>query len=280
MMPCANTPATDPPATPRRPQARLLWLVPILLSMLLVTVGCQTRDNSWARVQESGVLRVGIDPTYPPFAVGLEDGVAGLDVELATALAADLGLEPRFTYFGYDGLYDALLTNQVDVLISALVVDPDRTRNFVYSAPYYDAGQVLVVGSEDYVIKETADLENSTIAVELGALGHVEALAAARRVPGLQVETFGSADEALDAAADGTARAALVDSISVRQYLLNNSPDAPAPLRWLAPSVSSEPFAIVLRNDDQELLDQLNGALQSLIDAGLLESLIQQWVGP
>ncbi len=279
-MPYATTPATDPRHTSFHRRFTLPWLALPLLFLLIIVAGCQTRDDSWTRVQESGTLHVGIDPTYPPFAVGVENGVVGLDVELATALAAELGLEPRFTYFGYDGLYDALLTEQVDVLISALVVDPDRTRDFVYSTPYYDAGQVLIISREDNAVEEMADLADSTIGVELGALGHVEALAAARRVPGLQVETFGSADEAMDAVASGTMRAALVDSIGARQYLLNQTSDSSAALRRLFPPVNSEPFAIVLRNDDQELLDQLNGALQSLIDAGLLDRLIQQWVGP
>ena len=46
----------------------------------------------------------------------------GFDIDLASAIATDLGLTAEFVYFGYDGLYDALQTEQVDVLISALVI--------------------------------------------------------------------------------------------------------------------------------------------------------------
>lgn len=252
----------------------------MMLTLIALLAGCRPADDSWTRVQESGVLRVGIDPTYPPFALGSEDGVVGLDPDLAAELAAELEVEPQFTYFGYDGLYDALLTGQVDVLISALVVDPDRTRDFAYSLPYYDAGQVLVVREDDEAIVELADLEGRTVAVELGALGHVEALAVGRRVPGLAVAPYGSAAEAMDAVTAGEADAAIVDSIGARQRLLGQAVDTPGTLRRITPVISPEPFALVVRKDDQELLDQLNGALQHLIDTGRLDRMIQDTVGP
>ena len=77
-------------------------------------------------------MRVGIDPTYPPFALADDAGLRGIDVDFAQALAEELGLEAQFTYFGYDGLYDALTTGQVDVLISALVILPEKTKHIAY----------------------------------------------------------------------------------------------------------------------------------------------------
>lgn len=267
------------------PVTKLPWPALLLSSLMMVALfgllaGCRPADDSWSRVQQSGVLRVGIDPTYPPFALGSDDGVVGLDADLAAELATELGIEPQFTYFGYDGLYDALLTGQVDVLISALVIDPDRTRDFAYSLPYYDAGQLLVLREDDDAISELDDLQGQTVAVELGALGHVEALAAARRLPGLTVTPYGSAAEAMDAVASGEARAAIIDSIGARLRLLEQTAGTPGNLRRLSPTISSEPFALVVRNEDQALLDQLNRAMQHLIDTGRLDQLIHRSVGP
>ena len=153
-----------------------LWLTAVLiLTTIFLQSGCQPADDSWEQVQESGILRVGLDPTYPPFEVADANGVYGLDVDLAQAIAADLGLEVQFVYFGYDGLYDALATNQVDVLVSALVIIPERTRDFAYSEPYFDAGVILIVRANNETITEMADLDGRILAVELGTLGHVEA---------------------------------------------------------------------------------------------------------
>ncbi|MBN2470002.1 MAG: transporter substrate-binding domain-containing protein, partial [Anaerolineae bacterium] len=92
-----------------------------------------------------GILRVGVDASYPPFAVDPGDGaLTGLDIDLARAVAEVMGVELRFINMGYDGLYDSLRANQADVLFSALRTDPLRTRDVRYSRSYFDAGQVLV----------------------------------------------------------------------------------------------------------------------------------------
>ena len=76
----------------------------LLLLFLLLLPGCGRDEDAWFTVQETGVLRVGLDPTYPPFAVATENDLYGFDVDLARALAEDLGLQVQFAYFGYDGL--------------------------------------------------------------------------------------------------------------------------------------------------------------------------------
>ncbi|MBK9055789.1 MAG: transporter substrate-binding domain-containing protein [Chloroflexi bacterium] len=123
-----------------------VWLQALTLLMLLfVLMGCGREPDIWQTIQETGILRVGLDPTYPPFAVATENDLFGFDVDLAQALAADLGLQVQFGYFGYDGLYEALEAGQTDVLISALVIDETRTADFAYSEPYFNAGQMLIV---------------------------------------------------------------------------------------------------------------------------------------
>ena len=103
-----------------------LLLITAILA-ILVNSGCHSQNETWQRIAESGVLRVGLDPTYPPFEVADGSGnVSGLDVDLAHALAKELGLRVQLSHFGYDGLYAALATGQVDVLISAMVIVPDR----------------------------------------------------------------------------------------------------------------------------------------------------------
>lgn len=242
--------------------------------MLLLT-GCATADDSWERVQTAGVLRVGLDPTYPPFEVDDGGNLVGLDVDLAKAIAADLGVDVQFVYFGYDGLYDALATGQVDVLISALVIIPERTRDFSYSEPYFDAGEILIVPADNETISTMADLEGRTLAVELGSLGHVEATEWAKRVENLEILTFSTADEAMTAVQQSTADAALTDAINGRLYLRNHDG-----LKRLPESVTVEPFALVVRSEDEQLLTVLNQSLATLQQSGQLDQIEAHWLGP
>ncbi|MCA9958694.1 MAG: amino acid ABC transporter substrate-binding protein [Anaerolineales bacterium] len=246
------------------------------LCFLILATACQ-RDSSWQRVQATGILKVGLDPTYPPFELADGQPLAGLDVDLAEALAADLGVRAEFVYFGYDGLYDALLTEQVDVLISALVIAPERMEDFAYSEPYFNAGEILIVQQGESDVTEMADLHGRILAVELGAQGHVEALQWAQQLPDLTVQPFNSADEALTAVISDTADATLIDSISGRLFLHQN-PEAG--LTWLPDPVTVEPYAIVVRRDDQSLLEQLDASLKRLQASGELATITEKWLGP
>ena len=244
-----------------------------LIFLLAFIVACKPPDASWERIQETGVLKVGLDPTYPPFEVANENGVSGLDVDLAQALAADLGVEAEFVYFGFDGLYDALAMEQVNVLISALVVAPERSKDFAFSEPYFNAGQVLIVPADNTEIVGMADLDGRILAVELGALGHVEATTWAKRIPDLTVRPYPTGDEALTAVTEGKADATLIDAIGGRLFLKEQ------PQLQIAQEVTVEPFAIVVRIEDEQLLTRLNTSLENLRQSGELAAIIGKWLG-
>ena len=250
-------------------------LYAVILPLLLLGAGCrQPQSATWQRIEEGGVLRVGVDPTYPPFAVTEREEVHGLDADLARAIAADLGLEAQFTYFGFDGLYDALATEQVDVLISAMVVAPHRMKDFAYSDPYFNAGQLLLTPAGETEIDAMRDLRGRTVAVELGSQGHMVANAWQRRVPDLVINSYNTPDGALDAVAAGRADAAVVDGISGRLYLAANDG-----VQATGEPVTVEPYAMVVRIEDEMLLNELNESLDRLQESGRLDELIVRWLG-
>lgn len=264
------------PAT--RKVLSLLIRMALPIMAMIGAVGCRPDNDSWERIQERGILRVGVDPTFPPFALAEGDTVDGIDIALAQALAGTMGLEAQFTYFGYDGLYDALTTDQVDVLISALVIMPERTKDIAYTDTYFDAGQFLFVpvASE---IAGMADLSGRTLAVELGALGHVEALKWEGRLSDLEMNTFGSATEALEAVVMGGADAALIDRVSGLLFIHDQS-GQDNQLAFLATPVLSEPYAMAVRIEDRILLKELNEALLDLKNAARLDEIIDQHLDP
>ncbi|MGB1252018.1 MAG: transporter substrate-binding domain-containing protein [Candidatus Promineifilaceae bacterium] len=243
-----------------------------LLFLFLFSTACQTRANSWTRIQRDGILRVGLDPTYPPFETLADNSVVGLDAELITQIGDNLGLAIQFDVIGYDGLYDALLTGRVDVLASALIVDETRTKTFAYSNPYFNAGQVLIV-AEGGLLRKQAALQNGKIAVELGAAGHVVATEWANSAETLQLIPHNTAEAALHAVANQEADAAIVDAVSGRIGIATI-----AGLELADEAVTVEPFAFVVRRDDSQLLRQLNTALGNLKENGSLNELITTWM--
>jgi ABC-type amino acid transport substrate-binding protein len=119
----------------------------------------EEKDHTWAVIQQTGVLRVGMDASYPPFEeIDETTGeLRGYDVEMAREIGRRLELEVQFVNIGFDGLYDALTAKKVDAVISALPYDPLRTQDVFYTVSYFNAGLVLVVGEGETEIQSVDD---------------------------------------------------------------------------------------------------------------------------
>ena len=264
------------------PIGRIAFSLGMAIGLMVVAVACSpSTGDAWERIHDAGILRIGVDPTYPPFALDDEGNLAGIDIDLSRALAAELGLEPQFTYFGYDGLYDALTTGQVDVLISALVIAPERTKEIAYTVPYIEGGVFVVMQAGSNPGADMKDLSGASLAVELGTLGHVEALQWQRRLADLTIQTYGSVDEALGSVATGENEAALVDYISARLYIRDNpATDTNLTLTYAPVPIVSEPYALAVRIEDRILLANLNDALGRLESSGRLNEIIESNLDP
>ena len=260
------------------------WVCLIGLVLLAFLAGCGDRSKTLEEIQARGALYIGLDPSYPPFEALAPDGTLyGLDVDLGRALAARLpagetagqgGLAAHFVLISYDGLYHALEMGEVDVLISALVVEPGRMDDVAYSASYFDAGLVLVVPDGEETIRSMGDLSGRTVAVEYATEADVEARRWARRLRDLAVQPLTTTDEAMGAVLAGEADAALVDSIAAHLYLAEH-----AGLAMADEMVTSDVYAVVVRIQDRALLEVINAALATLEADGELGEIRARWLG-
>ena len=105
---------------PEKPRRRLLIGLGIGLglmaaALLFVRFGIGGRDPTWACIQETGVWRVGLDPSFPPFEnLDTAGRSVGLDVDLADAIAAAWGVRVEIVSLGFDELLDAVHAHKVD----------------------------------------------------------------------------------------------------------------------------------------------------------------------
>ena len=82
-----------------------LGLAAILTGVLATGTVAYAADDELSQIQESGVLKVGVEGTYPPYTYHDEDGeLTGFDVEVAKAIADKLGVEADFTESAWDSL--------------------------------------------------------------------------------------------------------------------------------------------------------------------------------
>ncbi|MFQ6058613.1 MAG: substrate-binding periplasmic protein [Anaerolineae bacterium] len=251
-------------------------------------------ETTWARIQREGVMRVGLDPSFPPFeyevasarspitiaSVGFEPAASackeggslvGYDVDLAHELGRRFGVRIQFVTVGFDSLYDGLMAGKYEAIISALPYDPRRTEDVAYSWVYFNAGQLLVVREGEMGIARVEDLAGKRVAVEWGSAGDVEGRRLARRIK-LELVPRGTPQEALEALKEGAVEAAIVDAVSAYGFIASQGG-----VKIVGPPVADEPYVIAVRLDSPVLLKEINEALKGMREEGVFEQLQARW---
>ncbi len=259
---------------PRLALAALLVIAAALAAWRLTQPGAPfgPQDSTWRRVQINGDLYVGLDPSYPPFAEWTPEQIVGIEADLAREIGRRLGVETHILIMGYDSLYDALYTGNVDMLIAGLHPDSTLTHWVYYSQPYFDAGQVLVSPREEPVSDMRA-LDGKSVAVEVASSGDAAARRWARRLRALTIERHLLPQDAMRAVEEGQAAAALVDTVSARLYL----PAHPR-LVMAAETTVAEPYVIAMRRGDFRLTAHVERALKAIKADGALDEIIAHWL--
>lgn len=234
-----------------------------------------SQEDVWDFIRREGVLRVCTDASYPPFeSVDAEGRLYGFDVDLARALAARWGVRAEFINLSFDGLYDALLVKRCDLILSALPYDRTMTRDLLFTQPYFDAGQVLLVRAEETSFVSLADLAGRRVGVELGTEGH-HLLRFWNRYHTQQVEIVPFREVAnLELAfQQGELDAVVCDQIAAFPLLQKGI------MRRAGPMLTSTPLVGATRLEGARLVAEFNRALEAWQNDGTWDILQQKWFG-
>jgi ABC-type amino acid transport substrate-binding protein len=239
---------------------------------VLLAPGEPAVDKTWERIQRDGVMRVAVDASYPPFEF-IDGGgnLVGYDIDLAHELADRFGVDVEFVIISFDGLYDALRVERVDLILSALPFDSRLTEDMTYSHSYFNAGQVLVVREEESGISGVGDLQGRLVGVEWGSMGDVEARELLRRME-FELYQYPTPDEALSKLAEAEIDAVIADAVSVYQFHREHGG-----VRIAGPPVTDEPYVVATLLNSFILQERLNEAILDLSANGFLDQLRVKW---
>lgn len=255
----------------KRVSLRAIVVVLLLLVLVVRIAWPAGPDDSLQRVKQAGVLVVALDASYPPFeATDGQGNFGGFDVDLAREIASRLGVDVEFTNISFDSLYDALASRRADVVISGLRYEAERTRDVIYTPPYLDAGQVIVVRAAD-AINKPADLAGRRVGVETASEGDVETRKLAAKVPGMQIVEYGTPEEAIAALHSQAVDAAVTDYVTALELAKGQGG-----LRILLPPFASDPLVVAGHAQDRTLMSEINRIIKSLRNEGVLSRLADQ----
>jgi polar amino acid transport system substrate-binding protein len=230
-------------------------------------------DPVWAGVQRRGTLRVATDVGFRPFAFEQHGQPTGYDIDLARAIAAELGVRVEFVPTGFDGLYDTLVSGRADMIASALPYAPEQGFRARFSRFYFDAGQTLVAPA-GAPVASVADLRGRVVGVALGS----DADALARRMlrEGASFTLRSDYDDPASALADlraGRLDAVITDTVTALETTWGRDE-----LRIVA-ALTSEPLALAFPRAAFRLEAEVNRILDALRRDGFFARLNERWFG-
>ena len=143
-------------------------MIKIINSCICLVVACLQTVLS-----DEAPLVVGMELEYPPFEFVNEQGSDdGVSVQMAKALAKDLGRTLEIKNIKFDALITALKTGSIDLIISSMTATDERRKSILFSDPYVTTGLAMLVPI-DSEINGIEDLMASgrKIVVKLGTTG-------------------------------------------------------------------------------------------------------------
>lgn len=246
------------------------FLVYYLIWAPASSIPIEELDPKIQEIKSRGKIIVGTNATFPPMESIDENGnFVGIDIEIAKKIAEDLGVEAEFKQIDWQVIFDELLADNADMLISGITILPERAKLMAFSNPYFNAGQIIVIRKDKaQEITGVEDLTGGKIGVQTDTTSDYEAQK-------FTAEVFGYIDYAaakIDLL-NGTLDAVIVD-YPVGIDLVADEEN----LMIIGEPFTQEFYGIAVRKENQVLLDQINQSLVALKKSGELDEIINRWI--
>jgi polar amino acid transport system substrate-binding protein len=218
-----------------------------------------------------------VDTTYPPAESIVNGNPAGFDIDIANAIAKQLGSTAQIKVTGFTVIIPALKQKKCNAIISSMTITPDRAKQ-VHFTPYIDVGSFLMVkkGNPSH-ITDLASLSGKSAAVE-SSTTELAGLQAENKI----LQNQGKAPITIRSYPADTSAAAAIQSGKVDAYYA----DAPPVLYYIRTThgqfqtagqqVDSSPEGIATRLGDPLAL-QINNAVQALYLNGKMKTILAHW---
>jgi len=250
----------------------------IFIGLFLAACGAgNTAVSTAARVREEGVVRIGVRNDNPPMSFINDNGDwVGFDIDLANAVAAQLGVTPELVVVDGTTRISFLQDGEVDMSVASMNHTRSREDAIDFSITYFWDNQSFLIRKGTY--GSIDELMGKTVAANAGssAIPSWQEYSAAMGGPTPDVVEFDDKLAAMQALRDGAVEGYTEDNITMLS-LAAGDPN----LELLPGGHNPVQFGIGVPVNDSEWRDQVNYALQELWKDGAYQEMYDRWfVGP
>ena len=263
--------------------------ITILLACLVFLAACGSSDDADTaatevaspaaaesvldQVEETGVVRIGVRNDNPPMSFINDDGESvGFDLELAEAVADELGLTAELVPVDGTTRISFLESGQVDMSVASMNHTRSRDEAIDFSITYFWDNQSFLVRTDSY--SSIDELFGETVAASAGssAIDSWNSYVEDADGDASEIVEFDDKLAAVQAVRDGAVEGYTEDNITMLA-LAAGDPE----LTLLPGGHNPVNFGIGVAENDSEWRDSVNLALQEVWKSGEYQQMYEQW---
>lgn len=254
----------------------------MIFSVVFIT-GCNDEKNKADDTKggydlgKEGTFTVGLDDTFAP--MGFRDNkgeLVGFDIDLATAVAKEIGLEIEFKPINWDAKDMELKSKNIDCIWNGMSQTPEREKAMSLSKKYLNNKIILMTQKDDVKVDTSADLAKYNIGTQADSSA-LEMLAKNESYNDFKdkITEYKSYDDAILDMKAGRIDVIAIDQV-LGEYKNKNMGEAMKSLEY---NLGDDFYVIGFRKDDKELTTAVNKAIKKLIENGEAAKISEKWFG-
>ena len=237
----------------------ILKLIMISAIIFIAIIGCE---------KENKKLYVGTNAEFEPFEYREGGNIVGFDIELIGEISKLINKDIEVEDMAFDGLLPALQTKKIDLIIAGMTATEERKKFVNFSESYYKSQQAIVVNKDENGINNFDNLIEKEVGVVLGYTGDI----IVSEMTNVKVQRYNATSEAIMALKSKKVQAVVLDYEPAKNYSAQN-PE----LKLIETDSQSEEYAIAIRKEDTQLLNDINKALATLKENGTYDALLNKY---
>jgi ABC-type amino acid transport substrate-binding protein len=256
--------------------------VGLISSPFLLPKTSTTTDTVWENIQKTGVIKVGTDPTWPPYQLrdSVTNQIVGFEVDIANECARRLNLTIQWNDVTFDNIILSVQQGSLDMGVSGFSIKAERLDQVSFTVPHSTTlGQVVMLNS----VKEAKNITT------LSSLADFKTLGITVGVQSGNVEQEELTNAGVNIKVWGGSDAPFEDMVSGNPSVQAVYAETPITTNWIAKwqaegiqvsPVYSHPYypvAFVVNKNSHTLLDKLDGVIAQMIFDGTVDQLRAKW---
>lgn len=223
---------------------------------------------------EEGKLLMSTNAAFPPYEMTTDDGgFAGIDVEIATAIAEKLGLELEILDMDFDAALLAVNEGKSDIVMAGVTVNEDRKVVMDFTDSYATGEQVVIIKEGSDVTMD--NLGEKMIGAQRGTTGYIYASDDVENggYGEDHVVAYDTGASAVQALINGQVDCVIIDNAPAAEYVKAN-----AGLTILEGAWVTENYAIGCDKGNTALVEAINKALSELTADGTVQKIVDKYI--